>query len=276
MFFQHIVFKFVRITIKNFTYEKTLFFLLAFIALVTVSAQSAGIFENYAILTIGSGGTPQYYDLQATTSNPDFNGANLDTFYVNSSLIVNGGQNKVYKCNGGDITDGKTYYRVRSTPGTATFSSVDMNWVSNDSGAGTGCQNQTWEGQSGSTNLISGLAPGTYYLDIYTTASTNLGTGTITSDNNGSYFTATFVVTDVLGLADFADLSKKSVVSEGKLYTAQKGELNIQVYDFTGKAEKTLRVNANGKPVDINLQQKGLYLMKISNGQTNEVVKFSY
>ena len=111
---------------------------------------------------------------------------------------------------------------------------------------------------------------------IYTTASTNVGTGTITSDNNGSYFTATFVVTDVLGLADFADLSKKSVVSEGKLYTAQKGELNIQVYDFTGKAVKTLRVNANGKPVDINLQQKGLYLMKISNGQTNEVVKFSY
>ena len=83
-------------------------------------------------------------------------------------------------------------------------------------------------------------------------------------------------VTAPLAVSDIAGLSKKSVVSEGKLYTVQQGNLDIQVYDFSGKAVKTLKVKTTGNPIDINLQQKGLYLMKISNGQTSEVVKFSY
>jgi hypothetical protein len=63
-------------------------------------AQSSGIFESYAILSLNSGAN-QYYDMQATTGNPDFQVADLGSFIVGSNtLVVEGGQNKTYK-NGG-------------------------------------------------------------------------------------------------------------------------------------------------------------------------------
>lgn len=247
----------------------------ALFAAITISAQTATIQENYAILTSGVNGTPQFYDLQATTANLDFNGANLGIFHVNSSLVINGGQNKTRKCENADITGGTMYYRIRSNNANVPFSSINLPWKSDD-GASGDCKDQTWEGQSGTANIISGLAPGKYSIDIYTTATTNFGSNVVTVDNNGNFYTATFEVTDVLGVADFEGLAKKSVVAQGKLFTAQRGTLDIQVFDFSGKVVKTLKVNSNGNPVDINLQQKGLYLMKISNGHESEVVKFSY
>ena len=39
------------------------------------SAQTAGFNTTYAVLSI-NGGANAYYDLQASTGNPDFNGAN--------------------------------------------------------------------------------------------------------------------------------------------------------------------------------------------------------
>ena len=68
----------------------------------------------------------------------------------------------------------------------------------------------------------------------------------------------------------------KSQVAAGKLFTAEKGNLDLTVYDFSGKVIKTLKVNANGNPIELNLNQKGLYLVKISGNNTSEVVKFSY
>lgn len=116
---------------------------------------------------------------------------------------------------------------------------------------------------------------------------TNGGEGGVTYQNPqgfGNSFNTTanatgwspVTVTATLAVADIAGLSKKSVVSEGRLYTAQQGNLDIQVYDFSGKAVKTLKVKTSGNPIDLNLQQKGLYMMRISNGQASEVVKFSY
>jgi len=68
----------------------------------------------------------------------------------------------------------------------------------------------------------------------------------------------------------------KSQVAAGKLFTAAKGNLDLTVYDFGGKVIKTLKVNANGNPIELNLNQKGLYLVRISGNNTSEVVKFSY
>lgn len=68
----------------------------------------------------------------------------------------------------------------------------------------------------------------------------------------------------------------KSQVASGKLFTSAKGNLDLTVYDFVGKVIKTLKVNANGNPIELNLNQKGLYLVKISGNNTSEVVKFSY
>ena len=83
------------------------------------------------------------------------------------------------------------------------------------------------------------------------------------------------VLIPVLGVFDLNGLSKKSVVAEGKLYTAQKGNLTLEVYEFGGKLVKTMKVSANDSAIDLNLPKKGLYLVKIA-GSNSEVVKFSY
>ncbi len=68
----------------------------------------------------------------------------------------------------------------------------------------------------------------------------------------------------------------KSQVAAGKLFTSAKGNVDLTVFDFGGKVIKTMKVNANGNPIDLNLNQKGLYLVKITAGNTSEVVKFAY
>lgn len=68
----------------------------------------------------------------------------------------------------------------------------------------------------------------------------------------------------------------KSQVAAGKLFTSAKGNLDLTVYDLGGKVIKTLKTNANGNPIDLNLSQKGLYLVKISGNNVSEVVKFAY
>ena len=68
----------------------------------------------------------------------------------------------------------------------------------------------------------------------------------------------------------------KSQVAAGKLFTSAKGNLDLTVYDFGGKVIKTLKTNANGKPIDLNLSQKGLDLVKMSGNNFSEVVKCAY
>ncbi|WP_312421326.1 T9SS type A sorting domain-containing protein [Epilithonimonas sp.] len=68
----------------------------------------------------------------------------------------------------------------------------------------------------------------------------------------------------------------KSKVAAGKFFTSAKGNLDITVYDFGGKVIKTLKINANGSPIDLNLSQKGMFLATISGNNISEVVKFAY
>jgi hypothetical protein len=170
------------------------FIILATGALVTnVNAQINGIYESYAILSI-NGGANAYYDMGAATGNPDLNGANLGIFKPSQSLVVKGGQNKTYKCSGGDITNGRLNWRVWKTSlgASGTFSIVSMGFVSNDPGGCGG--NQTWEGTGGATNVIAGLTPGNYTLEVYSDA--DGVPGTTASNNGGANYKATFDVTD--------------------------------------------------------------------------------
>ena len=157
-----------------------------------VSAQSNSIYESYAILSVNGGGNA-YYDMGVATPNPDFQGANLGNFNASNSLIVKGGQNKTVKCAGGDTTGGSLYYRVYLTSAgpSGSFTGIGMGFLSNDPGAGSGCQNQAWEGTGGITNIISGLTiPGNYTVEVYSEA-----TGSPSSayaSNGGTNYKATF------------------------------------------------------------------------------------
>ncbi len=175
--------------------------LLAFVLFVGLSinskiiAQSA-ISESYAILSL-NGGANTNYDMQASTASPDFQGGNLGTFTPCQSLIIKGGQNKTSKCGGCNITGGVFNYRVylTSTP-SGTFIPINMSLLSNDAGGCGG--NQTWEGSSGATNIISSLTTaGNYTIEVYSEAAFNSCpsapvAGINSSNNSGANYKATF------------------------------------------------------------------------------------
>ncbi|MDG5493182.1 hypothetical protein N4270_16605, partial [Psychroserpens sp. SPM9] len=174
-----------------------------FLGISATFAQS-GIYESYAILDSGSGNV--YYDLQATTGNIDFEGTNLGNFSCDGALILNGAQNKVYKCDTDDITNGFLNYRIyltSSTPPPFT-DSVSLPFLSNDLPSGQcapGETNQTWEESGANINIISGLALGTYYIEVYTTADYTFtasggGAGTHFAHNGTLNYKATFSVVD--------------------------------------------------------------------------------
>ncbi len=74
------------------------------------SDENSGLFESYLILN------GAFYDLKATTGLPDFTG-NIGTYGCDSPLILDGAQNKTYKCpqGNGDILNGKLFYRIYPT-----------------------------------------------------------------------------------------------------------------------------------------------------------------
>ena len=88
-------------------------------------------------------------------------------------------------------------------------------------------------------------------------------------DLEGPTTLATMAVVEANGKA-------KSQVAAGKLFTSAKGNVDLTVFDFGGKVIKTMKVNATGTPIDLNLNQKGLYLVKISGAGVSEVVKFAH
>ncbi|MFN4911107.1 MAG: hypothetical protein ACK5G8_07695, partial [Flavobacteriales bacterium] len=165
-------------------------------------AQSAGFNNTFAILSL-NGAANSYYDLNAATANADFNGANLGTFNpAYNSLILNGAEQNVWKCGGCDLTSTRLYYRVYLTSGTGGgFTSINLPWTS---GFNNGCggQDQMWSTTTGNINILSGLSPGTYNLELYSDASVTCSGGTVYASNNGSNYIATFTVS-----ADFISLN---------------------------------------------------------------------
>ena len=81
-------------------------------------------------------------------------------------------------------------------------------------------------------------------------------------------------VLSVMGVSDL-NSSAKSKIASGKLFTKIKGNIDLTIYDLSGKVIKTSKVNANGNSIDLNISQRGLYLLKISGDNVSEVIKFS-
>ena len=237
-------------------------FLIIF-AFVSYSAQATGIFESYAVLKI-NGGVNTYYDLQASTTNLDFNGLDLGTFTNGQTLVFVGGENKTWKNGGGDVTGGRIHYRVYTGTPSGSFSNISFNWIQ-DLGNG----DQKWGATTGTTDVLSGLPNGVYTLEVYTEADTNLGARY--SNNGGANYKATFTVSNTLATGETAKKAK-SFVSEGKLYTNKQGNLSVQVVDFSGRVIKNISAKASTNGIELNLPKKGNYILKLND----EVIKFAY
>lgn len=93
-----------------------------------------------------------------------------------------------------------------------------------------------------------------------------------TTDKLASAYGFTSTTTSSLSTIDINSSKFKSFVSEGRLYTPKKGNVNIQVMDFSGRVIKTFTANSTVNGIELNLPKKGDYILKLDN----EIVKFKY
>lgn len=165
--------------------------LASFLVIGIANAQTAGFNSTFAVLSI-NGGSNVYYDLQASTGNPDFNGASLGNFNSTNSLVLKGAEHNVYKCGGCDLTSTRLYYRVYQTGTTpGAFSNLNIGFFA---GGANGCggQDQQWANTGFSVNILSGLPAGNYTFEVYSDASVTCEGGTIFAGNLGLNYKATF------------------------------------------------------------------------------------
>jgi hypothetical protein len=165
-----------------------------------LSFGAAGMWDQF-IFTTTTGTTPlTFYDIGASTANPDFQSANLGTFTVGNTFYI-GGQQKSWKDNGTDVTGHGIAWRVYSGSPSGTFTTVSMPFQFNIGGSG----DQQWGGDSQgansnpieiSSNILSGLTPGSYTLDVYSYITTNgfNAASTIFNNAGGNNYKATFTV----------------------------------------------------------------------------------
>lgn len=159
-----------------------------------------GIFDAYAVVN------DQFYDLMTATSNPDFVNADLGSFSpINGVLEMSGGEIKTYKNSGTNICGGKIWYAVYPAGGSpGAFAAINLAFHS-DLGGG----DQIWQTVNGTTNLITGLAPGNYHLAVWVSDWGNPPGGPDCAtdpfhvqDNGGAYWVANFSVCDEVFYAD--------------------------------------------------------------------------
>jgi hypothetical protein len=176
---------------------------LACFSMTGVSFGAAGIYDSFVFTTTTGAAPLTFYDIGAVTGNTDFHGAVLGSFNVGGTLQI-GGQQKSFKNTGTDVTAHNLFWKV-----SGAFTGVGMNfqWNFGDVGAPSGLNNagdQQWGGdvQGGngslvlSGNVLSGLTPGNYTLEVYSEISTNSvdALASIANNNAGANYKASFTV----------------------------------------------------------------------------------
>ena len=162
---------------------------------------AAGIFDSFLFTTTTVTAPLSYYDIGATTVNPDFQGSALGSFTAGSSTLFIVGQQKSYKNNGTDVTSHSIQWRVWSGSPSGSFTTVAMPFQLNLATPG----DQQWGGDTQgsnsdpievSSNILSGLTNGNYTLEVFSRITTNgvNADATINNNNSGNNFQATFTV----------------------------------------------------------------------------------
>jgi len=173
---------------------------LAFVILSSASFSQSDIYESYVVLDINNSGN-SFYDLNFDTANVNFDGANLGTFTTSNSLILNGAQNKTYKCGTHNILNSFIDYRIYETGNTPPAFTPSEILFNMDDGTSNHCGNtsidQTWESTGANIDILNGLTSGDYILEVYTRSDAdwdndNVLNNTLYISNSGSNYLATF------------------------------------------------------------------------------------
>ena len=165
---------------------------LALAAVAATASADVGVFGGYIVLDI-NGTNDQFYKLQNPNDNvnPTFQGTNLGTFDPNvNSLFFSGGELNTTESNGGDVTAASIHYRVYTTGSpTGSFTSFNLPYAGSW-GSTTG--DDKWQSLAPNDNLLTNLAPGSYTLETFISATSN--EGALFLSNGGSNYQANFTV----------------------------------------------------------------------------------
>ncbi|MEC5157385.1 T9SS type A sorting domain-containing protein [Chryseobacterium sp. MP_3.2] len=85
---------------------------------------------------------------------------------------------------------------------------------------------------------------------------------------------ATGYSTITLATTNLSNANKSSFVVNGQLRTSLKGDIALEVYEMSGKLIRSFKAVATGNAIDLNVTKTGTYLVKITNGASQEIVKF--
>jgi hypothetical protein len=155
----------------------------------------------------------------STAASPTYN---LGTFVDGiNTLTLEGGSLLTFKNTsaGQDVSQADLFYAIYAVGSTAgTFTDVSLPFNEDNVAGNTG--DQRWAIESGSTNLLAGLNPGTYVIDVYGNAQST--GGTLYESNGGANFAAEFTVVPepstyammaggLIALVAFQRLRRKSV-----------------------------------------------------------------
>ncbi len=176
------------------------------LAIATGAHGAVGFFGSYINVST-NGGDLVWYDLEAPGGNrasdpEDFNGKYFGTFDpgAGQTLTITGGEGLVYKQNvGDDVFNVKLHYSIRKVGESHdSFSTLNIKHTVDaplKDAAGTRYESpgdQKWSDNSdwNTLQVLEGLAPGEYELQVYLSGNDD----TFHSNNNNNNFTATFTV----------------------------------------------------------------------------------
>lgn len=97
-----------------------------------------------------------------------------------------------------------------------------------------------------------------------------------TTYSNPYNATVSTTLSATLSTGDYKAYQGKTAVIGGNLFTTLRGDLTINLYDFSGRLLKNMNVKSTGSPIVLNLTKRGQYILRITAGNTHEVVKFAY
>jgi len=178
---------------NNYFKKKTIAFTTFLILFITNQSFSAsGIFERYLIVENQS---VSFHEGSLLNNMP------LGSFTSNQTLILRGGQIKTFKNGPDDITGAAMFYRIYEQ-GSGQLPSYDTLYLpwKEDIQSPFGSIDQVWELSNHPQNILTGLANGTFVLEVYFEAyyTDMTTTGIHLDNNNGGNYTAIFTINDCI------------------------------------------------------------------------------
>lgn len=193
------------LTVSNRFNTNKLGLLLAFLLCTVVPTEllaGSGIFQGFVVLN-SKNTRDIFYDLNPNTQtgNTDFNGVSFGDFKTNETFTLRGGEINTYKNGRTDVLNGRLRYRVYPAgppPANARFNFINLPYNMELNGTPG---DQKWQETNANINLLAGLTPGSYVVEVYMESDfneyTSIGfdySGTNYYSNGGANYIAQFTV----------------------------------------------------------------------------------